>query len=422
MATIESIDYTPREGAVETSPTAQRAMPENRHPAFPQIMWADGTPWREANLWAIKRLRGRIANTKTIWSEMKHVRAYALWLEQENVSWWDFPTRAEDRCLIRFRGHLIYCRDEGILAPSTVKQRMGAVIRFYRWLEANRIIDTNRPLWKERTYGIHLVDDFGFKRTLSVSTTDLSIPNRKLIGSTLEEGLLPIPTADVADILNFSKKNASPELYLFLYLGFWTGMRFGTIADLKIDTIVNAPPNPRMPGFHLLAVGPAAKPSVHTKFGVSGQISISAENITLIKEYIYSTRRLNRVILSRAENQNLVFLNRFGRGYGTEGSNSSRGISVELGRLRKAASNERVNAFKNFHFHQTRCTFATELARLSLPYGISFALKMVKESLLHKDETTSLNYIKFVEDHLAMAELSNEFTAKMLGLVKGKTS
>ncbi|MNJ43465.1 Phage integrase family protein [compost metagenome] len=348
---------------------------------------------------------------------MKHLRAYGHWLEEESVSWWDFPARAEERCLIRFRGHLVQARDEGLLAPSTAKQRMGVVIRFYRWLAANKIIASDRPLWKEKTYGVHLRDAFGFDRTLSVSTTDLSIPNRKIIGSLLEDGLLPVPTADVVDIINFAKQNASTELYLFLRLGFGTGMRFGTIADLKVETILNAPRNPRMPGFHLLAVGPGAKPSVHTKFGVSGQIPISAADLNILKEYIYDTRRQKRAVLADPKKKNLVFLNRFGRGYSTEDGDSSRAISVELGRLRKAAQALEVEAFKNFHFHQTRCTFATELARISLPYGISFAISIVKDSLLHKKEKTSLDYIKFVEENLTMTTISNEFTKKMLGLM-----
>ena len=43
-------------------------------------------------------------------------------------------------------------------------------------------------------------------------------------------------------ILDFAKQNASSELYLMLALGFFTGMRLGTICDLRIDTLEQSIP------------------------------------------------------------------------------------------------------------------------------------------------------------------------------------
>lgn len=58
----------------------------------------------------------------------------------------------------------------------------------------------------------------------------------------MESGLPPVSAVDRDAILDFAKQNASSELYLMLALGFFTGMRLGTICDLRIDTLEQSIP------------------------------------------------------------------------------------------------------------------------------------------------------------------------------------
>ncbi|MGE6528628.1 tyrosine-type recombinase/integrase [Pseudomonas sp. NPDC077382] len=418
MATLESIQYVPHRAEVHDSSVVWEEARRRNILDLPQIVWADQTPWREANLWALSRASVKRTSLKTIWSGMKHLHAYAKWIEQVSIDWWHFPAKEADRCLVRFRGDLIASIDRGEIAPSTAQQRMAATIRFYRWLSATRLISPENPMWQEKVVGIRLQDPFGFERTIVTNSTDLAIKNLKAPSDVLEDGLLPVPSSSVSSILNFAEKHASTELNIMLRLGFNTGMRSGTIGDLKVQTIQRAVESPIFPGFNLISVGPGARPKVHTKYGVTGEVLISSRDLDMLRHYIFSVRRLKRQTLADPQHRDLIFLTRFGTRYGTEGSDSSRAINVELGRLRKAGQRIGIVALHNFHFHQSRCTFATELARLALRHGgVSFALGIVKQALLHKREDSTLRYIRFVEKTKIMAEISDEFTNLFLGMI-----
>lgn len=110
-------------------------------------------------------------------------------------------------------------------------------------------------------------------------------------------------------------------------------------------------------------------------------------------------------------------MTRDGNAFGKGDGNASRGISVQLGRLRKAGEITGIDAFRNFRFHQSRCTFATELARAALKHGtVSIAIQLVQQALLHKSEKTTLTYIRFIEKTAAMAEMADSFTRDFLGI------
>ena len=385
---------------------------------LPHLFWEDGSPWREANLWAHERITSTDVGLKTVQSNMIALQSYANWLEETGTKWWDFPPRKADRCLVRYRGALIEARDDGELAPSTTSQRMATLIRFYRWLHSSGLVSADWPMWHERMIGIRLVDPVGFSRTVMVSSTDLAIQNRKAPGHRLEDGLLPVSTKDRESVLAFAQENAGEELFLMLTLGFFTGMRLGTLTDLRIETLERAVPDPSSSELCRLAVGPGANPSVHTKGGVTGHIHITRAHLNALRQYFYSARRLSRQALAAPENRNLIFLTRFGSPYSTRGSNKSQPVNVAMHALRARGASHGLAVLRHFHFHQTRCTFATELARLAISIcGAINALAIVKEFLLHKHEATSLLYIKFIQKTPVKEEAANAFTREFLGAI-----
>jgi hypothetical protein len=89
--------------------------------------------------------------------------------------------------------------------------------------------------------------------------------------------------------------------------------------------------------------------------------------------------------------------------------------------LRRKAFASGIEAAKGFWFHQTRATFGTELARIALRYGnAQEAVALVKEALLHRDESSALHYIRFVEKTPIKIEVANEFTRSFLGIFGNK--
>ncbi len=416
MATLKLINYHPFRVNIQNDQVHWTKSNHQYIEGLPQIIWQDNTTWSEANLWALEQATSFRSSIKTVRSNMSHLLAYAKWLESESIDWWHFPDRESERCLNRFRGALIQARSSGELAPSTASQRMAAVIRFYKWSRTKGLISSEWPMWKDRFVGIRLTNQFGLEHTLKVASTTLSIPNRTVAGPIqLEDGLLPLSANAMKEVLIFADKNASPELALMLRVGFFTGLRIGSITDLKVSTLQNAITIPEV-GIKTISVGPGAYPPVDTKFDVSGSVPIPNELLEMLLDYASSIRRLKRQSLSSEIDQDLLFLSRFGNNYKAD---SSSAINVEMSRLRKLALESGITAFKGFYFHRTRATYATELMRVALnAMSVSDAVEFVKGACLHKDISTTMKYVKFIETSKTMKDASDAFTKAFMGLGK----
>lgn len=417
MANLEYIRYVPRipevrEGAISWFECGHRVIER-----LPQIVWSNHSTWGEANVWALEQATSRQKDIKTVHASMIHLLAYAKWLEAEGIDWWHFPVRESERCLPRFRGALIRARDEGEIAPSTASTRIAIVVRFYRWLRATGLLSTAWPMWSERQIGIRLTDSFGFERTVRVNSTDLSIPNRTVPGVVqLEGGIMPLTAGGMHKLQAFADANASEELALMLRIGFGTGLRLGSILDLKVQTLENAVVD-SVAGWHRIAVGPAARPSVETKFGVSGMVPMPLDLLERLREYAYCSRRLKRQARAEPELRDLLFLTRFGERYLTL---ESRAINVEMSRLRDKAKAQGLTVMRDFHFHRTRATFATLLMRAALKsMPVGDAIQFVREACLHKNSETTLKYVKFIEATKQMAEAADAFAEAFMGLARG---
>ena len=200
-----------------------------------------------------------------------------------------------------------------------------------------------------------------------------------------------------------------------LRLGFLTGMRLGTICDIKEGTVQDSVPAP-VPGFHQLSVGPGAQPRVKTKMGVTGRVLIPNHLLDDLKAYLCSERRLLRKGLADKSDADLAFLNPHGKPYeDRDGGHSA--VNTEMSRLRKLAEIEGVPEMRGFKFHRSRATFATMLmmAALDTFNEVSSAIAFVRNACLHKRESTTLEYIKFIEDTQAMSEAADKFTDFFMG-------
>ena len=424
MARVEYYRYTPHrieviDGKVVAKPKKHRRAIER----MPWIVWDDHTPWMEANVWAVERATSRDVDMQTVTSNLRALQHYATFLESESLQWFQFPQKKQDRCLVRYRGFLVDERDNGRLSPSTASARMRAVIQFYRWARSMRLLPSEAPLWVDRTAYVNFFDSVGFERTLVRVTTDLAIPNRTRPGERLEDGLLPVTAKDRDAICDFAKEHASEELWLMLLCGFYTGMRIGTLCDLRVPTLLQAVADPTTPELFRLSVGPGASPPVHTKGGVTGQVMIPKGLLDLLLEYAHSTRRLLRAGAAEPAKKDLLFLTRHGNSYQPRGAGRSSPVNVEMLRLRRAGAANGIDALKNFHFHQSRATFGTELARLGIANGNPVnAIALVRDALLHKSEATSFRYIKFIRNEPTKRDAANAFTAWFLGTNKQEGS
>lgn len=410
MAQVVVISLDRSENLVTGSPSRSH---QPAAVALPQLVWGHGEPWREANVWLLSRKDSGL-DEETVRKDAQLVGAYAQWVEEVKVPWHHFPLRKDERVLNRYRQHLLQLRAAGKLAASTVTHRMRAVITLYRWLVEEQLISTKWPLWEDRTYGVRISTDFGLQRSINVSTSSLAIKNKRRPGYRLEGGVLPVSAKQRTQILEAARSHAPYELFLMLACGFFTGMRVGSICDLRVGTLINAARDSRLNGFVYLTIGPGATPQVHTKFDVTGQIIMPATLFDEILGYVESPTRIRRVDRAARSDRDRVFLTTAGRSYAAKSAGHGATVSVLMSRLRREAARIGID-LGGFHFHQTRATFATEVAETALRSNQRLnAISIVKDLLLHAHEATSLRYIRFVEDEKVKAKIGNDFSLAFL--------
>ena len=368
---------------------------------YPAIFFTDGEPFREANRWARDKFESSI-DLKTINRQMKHLNNYVSWLEENKLHWKHFPQTKRDRCLVRYRGYLMKKVKSGDYQCSTAKTNMATVLQFYRFAQARNLINSDSPLWKDKTKTIQFYDPLGFSRTMNVMTSELSIPCRKQAYSSVEGGLLPITGENREKLLNFLYDTGKEQLYLMHTLGFFCGLRSETIRTLTIETVENAIDDPLIPQFKTFQVGSGTK--VKTKYNVSGWILIHETIWEKLVNYYYSDNAIFRRLKADDKNKNIIFLTSFGNPYGEST------FTKLMSDLRVELVEKGLSQFGNFKFHQSRATYGTMLMKImleSLPP--SNAIAFVRDAMLHKNESTTWGYIKFLETTEAKAQFADEF-------------
>lgn len=410
MASLEFINFEPWREAVEGGGGSwERDKLARSFDLLPQIFWESGEGWAEANHWALEKISNQSVVPETIKALMKHLHAYASFLEEHELDWRHFPIRVADRAIVQFRGELMGQLARGSLASSTARARMSAVVQFYRHASFHDFINPKSLMWQEKSVVIAFYDAVGFKRSMARVTTDLTIPNRTRPDTALEEGLFPLSETHMIELLKFMAENSTQELQLMLTIGFFTGARLGTITTLHIEDLDQARPDPSMKGFYLVRIGPGTE--VETKLSVAGYLLVPDFLLDSLKRYAFSTERLKREMRAKPKDRSIIFLTKRGNRYG---SNS---ISRLMTDLRRNAVRSDMKFMMRFKFHQTRATYGTWLMKLVLGVTtVSTAIEFVKNAMLHKHESTTFRYVKFLEMSKGKQEAAEAFNKAFTGL------
>jgi integrase len=395
VAVLENINYQPmmfKPSSLEKEYEFVINLNRKSVDSFPQIFLSDGVPWSEANSYAFYRYEDLQKDIKTVNREMTHLARYANWLEHAGLHWLHFPQKKAERCLFRFRGFLIEQREKGFLAPSSISQNMNSVVAFYRWASAYGYADKRSNLFDDKNKIISFFDKVGFSRTISITSSELSIPNRARTGTRLEDGLTPMNRASAKKLLSYLTTHRNHELYLMTKLALQSGCRHETVATLNIDALKKAYPDQMLTNIMRVRVGPGT--GVETKHDVSGDFYIPKTLSIELIDYFNSAEAILR--RSRAPNnlQRNIFLTTRGNRY------TNQTFGTLLYRLKEELIRVGNTEFGRFKFHQLRATFGTMLMRALLnTQGMSSlnAIEFVKEAMLHKDASTTWRYIKFVE-------------------------
>lgn len=396
MAVLENINHQPMEFESSSCSSSHYGFKPNKNrkgvASFPHIFFSDGEPWSVANKYALYRYYDLSKDIKTVHREMSHLARYADWLEQTNLHWLHFPKKKSERCLFRFRGYLIELRDEGIVAPSTTTQVMNSVVAFYRWAAAYKHTDDRSSMFDDQTKVISFFDKVGFSRTMSVISSELSIPNRKRTGVRLEGGLTPLSRSSSIILMNHLAQHSNYELYLMTKTALQTGCRHETITTLNISALECAYPDKTIANTLRVRVGPGT--GVDTKFDVSGEVYFPRTLINELAQHYNSAEATLRRSKADVDLHRNIFLTSHGNQY------SSQTFGTLMHRLKQELIDVGHSEFGRFKFHQLRATFGTMLMRALLKtqkMNSLNAIEFVKEALLHKDASTTWKYIQFIE-------------------------
>jgi integrase len=120
-----------------------------------------------------------------------------------------------------------------------------------------------------------------------------------------------------------------------------------------------------------------------------------------------------RQALAKKGNRTVLFLTSKGNPY------SDTSFTKVMSDLRKRMVADGLKEFQSFHFHQSRATFGTELMSLALKYlpDKADAICFVRDAMLHKDESTTWKYVKFIERHPLKEKYASEFYKLITGKV-----
>lgn len=379
---------------------------------FPVIVKKDGTIWQEGNAYlSCKAQDVFIGNLsiKTVRSYSWQLLAYLQYCEHESLDPMHFGAARHSKPSYLFRGHLVRQKkgdEPRRLASSTASARINAVTRFLEWSLEHGWLDRSAEPFREKYSMRSTHDRIGFERRHLVRSTDLAIRKSRTELDSVEGGLRPVSAKQKDKILKYAKEFSSVEFSLMLEIGFQTGLRIQSICGLHTSSFIHAIPG-EVKGIYYFNVGP--KYDIPTKFGVNYRTLIPESLLIKINIYINSQRRTKRVAKAKESDQKFIFLNRWGKPYHQGGSDTNSSISQDLHRLKKRiASNLDMT---DFYFHCTRATFGTSIVMAGLNAGIRVdrIINTVRQLLGHKDASTTLKYISFVENMQTNEKINEEF-------------
>ncbi|MFM0213834.1 site-specific integrase [Paraburkholderia sediminicola] len=266
-------------------------------PLFPVVRLAHGAPWAEANLWLIDMMESKPSpNMLTFASIADDLVAFRRYLDGEGVDWLVFPVNKRQRPTYRYSASIRLAVQAGELSPGVARRRMGAVVRFYRWLMSEAGFRPANAPWVESGRFIEFRDQKGFSSVIKVKTTDLSISGRRAEDpwdDCIQDGgrLRPLPSSEQSVLLESLATLGNTEMTLIHLFALLTGARIQTVLTVRAKHVMRKPD-----GFHgddiRLACGPGT--GIDTKGGVKGVLHLPRGFYEQLYVYVHSDRARKR--------------------------------------------------------------------------------------------------------------------------------
>ncbi|ENV69362.1 tyrosine-type recombinase/integrase [Acinetobacter towneri] len=414
---------------------------------FPSIIQGDGHPSEIFNLYLLKKLQQTVQyDFKTFASIAHQLVDFQRFLEDEQLDCLKFHKLKQSNAIFKYRTRLIEQANAGLISVSSARNRINAVVNFYRFLVTEDLVDHQR-------YGIPFKDvykyiavdnEFGARRKMAIKSHDLAIhvPAKAPNPETIADGgeLSPLTVEEQAVVLKALRKS-SREYQLMFYLALFTGARLQTICTLRIKNLIDCEPDSH--GFINLLVG--AGTGIDTKFQKSMRLLIPKWLVQDLKIYINSERACQRRQKSNLgdSDENYVFLTKFGTSFYTSKTeqqelteqikaSDSSGVRLKLYDGEAVRSYLKVvllpeirlidPQFKSFRFHDLRASFGMNLLESQLqhlPEGHSAmtAVEYVQARMGHTNISTTLQYLNYKSRLEWRSKIQHEYESSLMKYV-----
>ena len=212
---------------------------------FPIVLDSNGTPWAEAVIYILSRLKDTMNPVMGTYASIaEDLSVYRRFLDESGLDWTLFPSQKLMRPTYRFNGHLKLLTSSGEMALSTAKRTMGTVISFYRWIQEEKLLNIDNPPWKETDRYIEIKNIQGFSSLKKVNSTDLSISSKTQndpYGETIEDGgkLRPLPLQEQKWLVDALDSLDNTEMKLIHLFSLLTGARIQTVLTLKVKHVIS---------------------------------------------------------------------------------------------------------------------------------------------------------------------------------------
>jgi len=409
-------------------------------PLFPVVRLADGAPWAEANVWLIDMMESKSSpNMLTFANIADDLVAFRRYLDDECVDWLVFPVNKRQRPTYRYSASIRLAVQAGELSPGVARRRMGAVVRFYRWLMTEAGFRPANAPWVESERFIAFKDQKGFSSVIEVKTTDLSISGRRAEDpwdDHIQDGgrLRPLPSSEQSVLLESLAALGNTEMTLIHLFALLTGARIQTILTVRAKHVMREPGE-----FHgddiRLACGPGT--GIDTKGGVKGVLHLPRGFYERLYIYMHSDRARKRRRLADDDDhpdQPLFLSHRGAPLYDDRTSRSPVSTGPRVRRHVKTGQAVRQfirdellpimrarlgNPRYEFSFHDLRATFGLNMVDSMTANGTKYtrALDQLRQLMWHVQPSTSERYLAYRDNRKLFDGVQDDWGAHLSTLV-----
>lgn len=414
---------------------------------FPVLLEPNGEIWKHAYQYLLSKLTFNIrfppsSTLEKIADNLKHFADFCLQEtldDDENYNciadFYSVCTRKSNSAIRKYRNNLNDKIAKRELAPSTVKNRLGDVISWLKFLIAEELVHFECSPWEDIESKIRLPSDSGVSYTKEIKSTDLqqSINSRKsgrrktldapFEGKIIDgEELRPLSDEEQRVLLASLRQLNNTEMTLIFLIGLITGARLQTILTLRRESFDYEPSDAETEILiHVGRFNNKGNGLVDSKNDKSLCIYFPIDLYLKIQVYLKSPRCLKR--LNKVKDKSIddkfqyIFISQQGNPLYLSKSDKAPdlypkrpdGQAVRTFVSTRLKPNMGKLGFnQGFKFHDTRATFgmnmvntATEAMNLNEHTGnlVEHLLERVKTRMGHSDLTITLQYLKFNENN-----------------------